>query len=247
MMRILLLTGLVLLSYAPYRLQASEPAEAASPAPASTVVLSMAYQMMDGDDRPTLSAFSHAATGYFNLLRHQGTDNFSRYMAVADFSMASTKKRLWIIDMANLKVVHHTYVAHGRNSGDNSAYRFSNIPESYQSSLGFYRTGEIYQGKHGRSLRLEGLDRGFNDKAWQRAIVIHGADYVSESFIRQNGRLGRSFGCPAVPQPEVNEVIDLLGTGSLFFIYYPDRNYLQRSAWLQTPSAQLLQDWWQNC
>lgn len=154
-------------------------------------------------------------------------------LTVIDFSLPSTKKRLWIIDLNTREILVNTVVAHGRNSGNLMAEKFSNQPESYQSSLGFYKTAETYQGKHGYSLRLDGLENGFNDQARSRAIVIHGADYAREEFAKSNGRLGRSLGCPALPPELSAEVIDLIKEGSLLFIYGQDQNYLSRSALIQ--------------
>jgi L,D-transpeptidase catalytic domain len=157
----------------------------------------------------------------------------SPILTVIDFSLPSTEKRLWVIDPAKGLILHHTVVAHGRNSGELLAKTFSNQPESFQSSLGFYKTAETYQGKHGYSLRLDGLEKGFNDQARNRAIVIHGADYAKEEFAKTTGRLGRSLGCPALP-PELSEkVIDLIKDGSLLFIYGNDQSYLQQSYLLQ--------------
>ncbi|MDI1322330.1 MAG: murein L,D-transpeptidase catalytic domain family protein [Algoriphagus sp.] len=157
----------------------------------------------------------------------------SPILTVIDFSLPSTEKRLWVIDPAKGLILHHSVVAHGRNSGELLAKTFSNQPESFQSSLGFYKTAETYQGKHGYSLRLDGLEKGFNDQARNRAIVIHGADYAKEEFAKTTGRLGRSLGCPALP-PELSEkVIDLIKDGSLLFIYGNDQSYLQQSYLLQ--------------
>ncbi|GAB2777504.1 hypothetical protein GCM10027275_20750 [Rhabdobacter roseus] len=150
-------------------------------------------------------------------------------MAIADFSQSSRNKRLYVIDAVNKKLILNTYVAHGRNSGQEFAQKFSNENSSYQSSLGFYRTLSTYQGKHGLSLRLEGQEKGVNDRALERAIVMHGADYVSENFIRNTGRLGRSLGCPAVSMAEHERLIKLLTGGAGLFLYYPDATYLRAS------------------
>jgi hypothetical protein len=141
---------------------------------------------------------------------------------------------MWVIDMEEGKLLHHGVVSHGRNSGDLIAEHFSNVSSSYMSSLGFYLTGETYEGKHGYSLRLDGLEHGFNDKARERAIVIHGADYAREQFIKQTGRLGRSLGCPALPQEIAKEVIDLIKNRSLLFIFGKDANYLRKSRFLNS-------------
>lgn len=157
----------------------------------------------------------------------------SPILTVIDFSLPSTEKRLWVLDPAKGLILHHSVVAHGRNSGELLAKTFSNQPESFQSSLGFYKTAETYQGKHGYSLRLDGLEKGFNDQARNRAIVIHGADYANEQFAKNTGRLGRSLGCPALPPALSSKIIDLIKDGSLLFIYGNDVTYLQQSYLLQ--------------
>ncbi|HMM11548.1 MAG TPA: murein L,D-transpeptidase catalytic domain family protein [Bacteroidales bacterium] len=145
----------------------------------------------------------------------------NKLVTVIDFSLPSTEKRLWTFDPANGQLLFNSLVAHGQGSGENIAENFSNIPQSYQSSLGFFLTAQPYNGKHGTSLRLLGLEAGINDKATERAIVVHGADYVSERFIAQYGRLGRSHGCPALPQEFVDSFISATANGSLLFIYHP--------------------------
>lgn len=154
-------------------------------------------------------------------------------LAIVDMSQPSCQKRLYILDMENKQLLVHTLAAHGRNSGEYSATRFSNTPESLQSSLGFYITGNTYQGGNGYSMKLKGLEKGFNDKAESRAIVMHGAAYVSESMARQTGRIGRSWGCPAVSVAEHKQIIDLLKNGSCLFIYAPEKNYLAQSAFIK--------------
>ncbi|UJP64695.1 murein L,D-transpeptidase catalytic domain family protein [Mongoliitalea daihaiensis] len=178
---------------------------------------------------PDKEVLTVGAKGYFHLLEN-GQLEEGKPLAVIDFSLPSTEKRLWIIDMEEGKLIHHGYVAHGRNSGELKAERFSNQNSSYMSSLGFYRTAETYQGKHGYSLRLDGLEQGFNDRARERAIVIHGAAYASEDFIRQTGRLGRSLGCPALPPSESAFLINHLKEGALLFIYAEDEHYLSGSS-----------------
>jgi hypothetical protein len=153
----------------------------------------------------------------------------SPLLSIIDFSLPSTERRLWIIDINAKEILLNSVVAHGRNSGELMADKFSNQPESFQSSLGFYKTGETYSGKHGYSLRLDGLEKGVNDQARNRAIVIHGADYANEAFAKTNGRLGRSLGCPALPTELSSEVIDLIKDGSLLFIFGKDDNYLKQS------------------
>jgi len=140
-------------------------------------------------------------------------------ITIIDFSKPSTEKRLFIIDIENRKLLFQTFVAHGKNSGLIKPTKFSNRIGSNQSSLGFYRTAGTYKGKHGYSLILDGLEKGINDNARKRAIVIHGAKYVSEEFIEKNNRLGRSWGCPAVSDELSKEIIDLIKDGSCLYIY----------------------------
>jgi hypothetical protein len=132
---------------------------------------------------------------------------------------------MWIVDVDKMKIVRQSLVSHGRNSGELYANKFSNITSSYQSSLGFYTTGDIYTGKHGMSLYLDGVEKGINDNARERAIVIHSADYVSKNFIASNGRLGRSQGCPAIPVEDHKKVISLISGGSCLYIYHPQDMY----------------------
>ena len=160
-------------------------------------------------------------------------------LAVIDFSLPSSERRLWIFDLQEKQLLLEDFVAHGQNSGDNYANRFSNIVGSYQSSLGLFRTQESYFGRHGYSLRMDGLEPGVNDRARDRAIVIHAADYVDPSWIERQGRIGRSQGCPAV-RPEVAEmVVDSLKNGQFMFSYYPDPEWLASSAYLNCEPSQL--------
>lgn len=175
---------------------------------------------------PSLQALEIALEGYEKL----NSKLKNEVLTVIDFSLPSTSRRMWIIDPENGEILLHTVVAHGRNSGELMAEKFSNTPESYQSSIGFYLTAETYQGKHGYSLRLDGLEKGYNDMARARAIVIHGADYATETFAKSVGRLGRSLGCPALPSDLSKEAIDLIKNGSLLFIFGKDQNYLERSS-----------------
>lgn len=160
-------------------------------------------------------------------------------LAVIDFSLPSSDKRLWIFDLQSKQLVLHDFVAHGNRSGDNFATRFSNINGSHQSSIGLFRTAESYQGKHGYSLRMDGLEPGFNDRARERAIVIHPADYVNPAWIKSQGRIGRSQGCPAVRPEIARTVIDKLKGGQFMFSWYPDQQWLQSSIYLNCRTGQL--------
>ncbi len=168
---------------------------------------------------PSMTSFIQALEG-FERLKEKGLVK-KDILTLVDFSLSSNTKRLWVIDMASNTVLLHSLVAHGRNTGNEYATKFSNRPESNQSSLGFYATGEVYTGKHGLSLRLDGLEKGVNDNARNRAVVIHGADYVSEQFIRNHTRLGRSQGCPALPVELTSRVINIIKDKSCLYIYHP--------------------------
>jgi hypothetical protein len=178
------------------------------------------YDNLDGE-RPPFDLFLKGVTGFAHL-KSDGVYGDKNIISLIDFRIPSSEERMWIIDLNESKVLLKTLVAHGRNSGELMAKSFSNKPESYQSSIGFYKTLKPYQGKHGLSLRLEGLQKGLNDKAHERAIVLHGADYVSETFAQQTGRLGRSLGCPAVPVNQTQEIINLIKEDNCLFIYFPN-------------------------
>lgn len=168
---------------------------------------------------PKEECFAEALKGFY-ALKEKGLIK-KDILTLVDFSLSSTVERLWVIDLSSNEVLFQTLVAHGKNTGDEFATVFSNKPESFKSSLGFYATGEIYKGKHGISLKLDGLEKGRNDYARERAIVVHGADYVSESFIRNHKRLGRSQGCPAVPVKFAAEIISMIEGQSCLYIYHP--------------------------
>lgn len=149
-------------------------------------------------------------------------------LAIVDYTLPSSQKRLWVFDMRRKKRLYHEWVAHGKGSGNLFARQFSNRPNSLQSSLGLYVTQELYHGKHGLSLRLRGLEKGFNDKARQRAIVMHGAWYVSRAFLKQHKRLGRSWGCPAVRKKITRPLLQKIQKGAVLYIYGPDPRWLRR-------------------
>jgi hypothetical protein len=153
-------------------------------------------------------------------------------LAVIDYSLPSTQRRLWVFDVPQPRLLHHDYVAHGRNSGGNLASRFSNDEGSLESSLGLFRTAETYTGDNGYSLRMDGLEPGFNDHARERALVMHGAWYVDPQLARRQGRLGRSLGCPALQPRVAAAVIDDVSRGQLLFAYYPDPQWLAQSQYL---------------
>ena len=150
-------------------------------------------------------------------------------LSICDFSQSSRRKRLYVIDIDAMKLLINTHVAHGRNSGNEYAKSFSNSIESHKSSLGFYITRQTYWGGHGLALEIDGLERGINDKANERKIVVHGSDYVGDKFLRYNPFNGRSFGCPAVPSKVTSKVINTIKNGSCFFIYHPTKNYISKS------------------
>lgn len=177
---------------------------------------------MNNLSRPAQSVFAKALEGFYRL-KAKGVIT-KDILTVVDFSLSANQKRMWVIDLSQKKILFNTLVAHGRNTGNEFAETFSNRPESNQSSLGFYATGEIYHGKHGMSLKLDGLERGKNDNARNRAVVVHGADYVSEKFIKQNSRLGRSQGCPAIPVELTKEIITTIKDKSCLFIFHPKDN-----------------------
>ena len=175
----------------------------------------------------SFDAMNYAYKG-FEYLRNKGLLGNNNILTVVDFSQSSKQKRMYIIDVTDRKVLLNTFVAHGKNTGLDMATRFSNKMESLQSSLGFYVTKGTYFGKHGLSLKLGGMEPGFNDKAEQRAVVLHGADYIGAHRLG-SAYMGRSFGCPAVPQAQANKVINLLKDGTTLFIYHPSASYLHGS------------------
>jgi L,D-transpeptidase catalytic domain len=185
-----------------------------------------------GSSGLTRQAYDCAIRG-FNTMKETGRLENSNIISIVDFSRPSYQKRLFVIDLKNYRLLFNTYVAHGMNSGREYASQFSNLPESNKSSLGFYTTLSTYTGKHGYSLHLQGIERGINDNAYQRDIVIHGAGYVSESMINEQGFIGRSQGCPAVPERLHKPIIDKIKNGTCLFIYGADKKYLAHSKLLK--------------
>lgn len=154
-------------------------------------------------------------------------------LTVIDYSLPSSQPRLFVFDLASKRLLFRELCAHGRNSGDNHTSFFSNDPGSLATSLGLFVTEDTYIGNNGYSLRLRGLEAGFNDMAWDRAIVMHGAAYVSRAAIKALGRLGRSWGCPAVPKEVAQKIIDTIRGGSAVFAYYPEKDWLDSSKFLR--------------
>jgi L,D-transpeptidase catalytic domain len=173
-------------------------------------------------------AFEYAWRGYHNLLK-QGRLKKSYVLTVCDFTQSSSSKRLYVIDVANKKLLYNTYVSHGMNSGVEYATSFSNKANSFKSSLGFFVTSKTYFGRNGLSLKVQGLEKGFNDLAAKRHIVLHGSDYISPEYLKDNGEMGRSLGCAAIPNAMSPKIIKTIKNGSCLFIYHPTVNYLTHS------------------
>lgn len=169
-------------------------------------------------------ALKQALKGY-NLLRYRKVLNDNFILTIIDYSKPSNTERFFVIDINNRKILYKSLVAHGKNSGIQYANSFSNKHSSYKSSIGFFLTDKTYNGKHGYSLRLIGLEKDINDNARERAIVIHSASYVNEEFIDKYGRLGRSHGCPALPADNYKDIVELIKNKTCLFIYYPDKEY----------------------
>jgi hypothetical protein len=191
--------------------------------------------------------FRYGMIGYYKLKQENKLSD-KNLVSIIDFTKPSTEKRFYTIDLDRQEVVYYTYVSHGRNTGENIARSFSNEVHSNQSSLGFYVTGETYIGSKGYSLKLDGTEKGVNDKMRERAVVMHEAEYVSERWIKNYGRLGRSQGCPALPKEISREVINNIKNHTMIFAYYKDESYLQSSAYLNVndvlpePSQEMVQD-----
>jgi hypothetical protein len=216
----------------PWMFTSSMKASENSKEPISAFWLGSIYTQLKGEQKPEFSLFEKAYLGYIDL-KLSGMLPFNKnILSIIDFRLPSIKKRFWVIDLKTKTVIYHTYVAHGENSGGKYAIDFSNTEGSHQSSLGFYRTEETYIGKNGLSLRLKGLENGFNTNARDRYVVLHGATYATEEYIQENGILGNSEGCPAIPMGLHILIINLTKEGTCLFIYFPDARYLESSTFI---------------
>ncbi len=219
----------------------SETAEAkpavADPALSAEEEINLLYNAFSAENAsmPSRVAFKNGIMGY-QKLEEEGKIK-KELLTIVDFGLNSTEKRMWILDMKTQKVLYNTYVSHGKNTGGDKATKFSNTPNSFQSSLGFYVTAETYYGKNGLSLFIDGMEEGFNSKARERYVVVHGADYATQDFINRAGRLGRSYGCPAVPTKVSKEIINKIKGQSVLFIYHPNKDYLENSKYLNPAIA----------
>jgi hypothetical protein len=223
----LLLVSALYLSFASKKAATAAPVTVATKPDVSSVA--QVYDSLQLENSGlNRAAFDYASRGWEKLAREGKLANDS-ILAIVDFSQSSTRKRLYVLDMRNYRMLFNTLVAHGRNSGQEWARSFSNKVSSFKSSPGFYVTGRTYNGSNGYSMRLTGLETGINDKALERAIVMHGAPYVSEKWIGRMGYIGRSQGCPAVPQKDAKKIINTLKDGACLYIYTPQGDYLTRS------------------
>ena len=186
------------------------------------------YQELKLDDKLEFNIFRMAMVGLHHIEIPK-----KDIITVIDYSQPSTEKRFYLIDLVNKKMLYNTFIAHGVNSGENMATVFSNVPESRISSIGFFVTAETYMGDNGYSLRIDGIEKDINHHARKRDIVIHKADYVSEEFIEQEGRLGRSWGCPALPNEVSQDIIDIIKEGTCIFVYGEDENYIKESNYIE--------------
>lgn len=224
----LFLGALFLMAHA-IPVEEGEPAQS-SPKELPVDTFCLLYEELGLPGKISEEIFRTAYYGFQQIERRK-----SNILTLIDFTKPSNEKRLFVIDMEQKKILFESLVAHGKGSGDLYATSFSNRPNSHQSSLGFYLTAETYQGSNGYSLRLDGLERGLNDNARSRAIVIHAAKYANPSVCQRGNRLGRSFGCPALPEALNKPIIDTIKGGSLLFIYADDPSYFAKSEIVQDP------------
>jgi hypothetical protein len=204
------------------------PAVAKTTAARSAALSSESFEERGSIDTSVLDL----ALGAASCAVKSGAVGQPRTLTVIDYSRPSSEKRLWVYDLNTRELLYEELVAHGQGTGANLATKFSNLPDSHQTSLGLFVTDETYVGRNGYSLRLDGLDKGWNDRARDRAIVMHGAPYVSPQFVKATGRLGRSHGCPAVSDAVARRLIDRVKGGGLVFAYYPDATFLKTSKYL---------------
>ncbi len=196
------------------------------------------YQILDKNEfeLPPFDLYELGIIGYINLKAEKKVIK-KDIITLIDFRLSSNKRRLWVVDLNQNKILFHTVVSHGKNTGEEYAKYFSNSINSNKSSVGFYITGETYFGKHGLSLRLDGQETGFNDNARKRAVVMHSAAYATRDFAKTYGRLGRSFGCPAIPKVYHKQIINQISNKSILFIYYPLEDYNNNSRMLDRANA----------
>lgn len=215
-------------------LKASDPITTHMAASETDAYIARIYKKIDfgKHESPSAEVFKMAMQGYLNLKNAGKLNDDRQVLSIADFTKSANDHRLWIIDLKTNKLLTYTYVAHGQGSGEEYATAFSNKENSHQSSIGFYVTGETYVGEHGTSLRLHGMDKGYNSAALDRGIVVHAADYVCKDFIAGNQRLGRSWGCPALNPKLAPGIINTIKDGTCLFIYYPKKAYLKTAYWL---------------
>ena len=224
--RILPLLLLFFMSFAPKATNNTDPKLMASDAENNIAArIEIVYNSLDANHfaLPQINCFKKAMEGFY-VLKQKGLIQ-KDILTVIDFSMSSTKKRLWVIDLSSNTILYNSVVSHGMKSGGEYANSFSNAPSSNKSSLGFYTTGETYNGKHGLSLKLDGQERGINSNARARAVVMHGANYANPSILKSQGYLGRSQGCPAIPESLKAQIIKTIKGKSCIFIYHPSRSY----------------------
>ena len=205
------------------------PSQIAALETRDTSLVEKLYHQIGWEGKLKFEAFEMALSGFENIALPNRD-----IITIIDFSLPSTDERMYVLDLENKKLLFQTIVSHGRNSGQKYATSFSNRHGSYQSSLGFYVTENTYQGGNGYSLRLDGLEKGINDQAKARAVVIHGADYCSEQVIKSTGRLGRSYGCPALPRALNRPIIDTIKEGTMLFIYADNPEYFASSTVLKS-------------
>ena len=201
--------------------------------------ISRLYKMIDfhNSELLPLDIFSKAYHGYLNLRNAGKLSTEKNILTICNMALPSSFTRMWIIDLDKKKVLFNTYVAHGQGSGEDCSLTFSNKASTHKTSLGFYITKDTYEGEHGTSLHLDGMDEGYNDAALDRGIVVHGADYVSDRMVTEKERCGRSWGCPAVPSKLSLPIIESIKEGTCLFIYYPEPKYLQSGYWLNKKVA----------